>query len=351
VGPERPVSPGWALLSGVVRNIDLILAGAILVPAIVLLLLTLKGPQFVAHSMIAPQAQVTTSRLGALAMQMGVGGAGAGDESPHYYQRLLVSHNVLVDVGRQIVEVQTVDGTRSASLAELFGVPADAEPVAAVRALRGQIHVSAEWDAGLVRVQTTAGSLQLAELLNTLLLARAEVHNGELRRRAAGAERMFVEARLQETQHELEAAEQELERFLIANREYRNAPSLTFEASRLQRRIDTRQQVVGSLTESLENARIDEVRSTPLFRMVEHPEGTATQRPSTVLVMFSVVFGLMLGAGAGYIREQMQEHGRRETLEWKTFTRSIGTAARRVKVGGPTQLPRTRHRPADDQAI
>jgi uncharacterized protein involved in exopolysaccharide biosynthesis len=330
-GDNQPKgSPGWGVASGAVRNLDVIIGFGIGLPAIAAVLIGFMAPVYVANSMIAPQAQTSMGRLGAIASQLGMVSGAAVEESPQFYQRLLTSHNVLVDVARHPV---TVDG-RNATIATLIDAPADAGPFEMANAIRRRIQVAADWDAGIVRVQTTGASAGIAEYLNSTLLERAQVHNSNLRRQSAGAERTFVEERLLEARSDLERAEVELERFLIANREYRSAPSLAFEASRLQRRIDARQQLVNALTESVEGARIDEVRSTPLFKIVQSPAGTAHRKSRIVLILFTGVLGVMTGIMIAYLREQWSEHETGRTPEWQEFIHSVGTGLRRVKLDG-----------------
>ena len=112
---------------------------------------------------------------------------------------------------------------------------------------------------------------------------------------------------------ELRAAEQGLEDFLVRNRQYQNSPSLTFEANRLQRRIDLAQQVYTGLVQAYEQARIAEVRNTPVTTIIDKPEGSA--QPSIrlrTLVILGVVVGMILAGliafAADYARRAKEEN-------------------------------------------
>ena len=50
---------------------------------------------------------------------------------------------------------------------------------------------------------------------------------------------------------------------------------LTLDYARLQRRVELGQQVYSTLALSYEQARIDEVRNTPLLILIDRPEGSA----------------------------------------------------------------------------
>ena len=103
---------------------------------------------------------------------------------------------------------------------------------------------------------------------------------------------------------ELGVAEDSLRGFLERNRTYQSSPALSFEAARLQRRLDLRQQVYSSLAQAFEQARIDEVRNTPVITVVDTPEesvrldGKALPRAAVGLVI-----GLLLGMGVALVFE------------------------------------------------
>src|SRR5690606_31231281 len=103
---------------------------------------------------------------------------------------------------------------------------------------------------------------ELSELLNRELLNLVGEYNMQRRQSNAAAERSFVEARLEESRHELVGAESDLKSFMEQNRRFDEAPQLRLEAARLQRRVDLRQQVYASLAQAYEQARIEEVRNT-----------------------------------------------------------------------------------------
>ena len=96
--------------------------------------------------------------------------------------------------------------------------------------------------------------------------------NLETRQPQAASERRFVEERLGQAKDELLDAEDRLLTFLNQNREFQNSSQLSFEHDRLLREVRLRQDVVTSLTESHEQARIEEVRNTPVITIVQAPE-------------------------------------------------------------------------------
>src|SRR5207253_9545275 len=83
--------------------------------------------------------------------------------------------------------------------------------------------------------------------------------NQEKRQSQSGEERRFIGGRLQESKGELRDAEDAVARFMEKNRDFRNAPALTFQYERLQREVALRQTLYASLSQNYEQARIEEV--------------------------------------------------------------------------------------------
>ncbi|HEX5830509.1 MAG TPA: hypothetical protein VFY16_05970, partial [Gemmatimonadaceae bacterium] len=98
---------------------------------------------------------------------------------------------------------------------------------------------------------------------------------------------------------ELRAAEDRLQAFLQRNRVYRSSPELVFEFERLDREASVRQQLVASLTQAYEQAKIDEVRDTPVITMVERPE--IPVRADRRLLLQKALLGLAVGVVLGIL--------------------------------------------------
>jgi uncharacterized protein involved in exopolysaccharide biosynthesis len=67
----------------------------------------------------------------------------------------------------------------------------------------------------------------------------------------------------------LRMAENRLESFMRANRQYQNSPELSFARERLQRELSLQQQVYTTLVQAYEDARMREVRNTPVIAIVD----------------------------------------------------------------------------------
>ena len=162
---------------------------------------------------------------------------------------------------------------------------------AATARLRRAIRTRTDNRSGILTISLAAPQRHLAVQLNRRLLELLNEFNLERRQSQASSERQFVETRLREAETELHVAEDSLRRFLEQNRHYQDSPRLGFEAARLERRVDLRQQVFVSLAQARERARIEEVRNTPVITVIDGPESSV--RPAAFIVRRSVIAALL----------------------------------------------------------
>lgn len=222
------------------------------------------------------------SQLGGLASQLGLGDAVAGGASPTasvaFMAKLATSDVIL---GR-LVDDSVVVGPDSSVRTTLLAVAAPApllqfgEPesdprrrVRALKELRRWIAARSDRETGsariAVRTKWPGVSLRIAERIAVEL----NHLNIELATARAASERRFLEERVENQRRTLRGAEELLQRFLEANREFGSSASLTFARDRLQRDVQLQQQLLTSLSQSLEDARLREVQNTPVVTVVE----------------------------------------------------------------------------------
>src|SRR5690242_11043905 len=110
------------------------------------------------------------------------------------------------------------------------------------------------------------------------------------------AERQFVEARVTEAQNALHAAEERLSDFKTRNKVI-GSPELSLEQDRLQREVTLRQQVYTNLVQNEEEARIREVRDTPVITILESPRLPVLPEARQVVkkTLTGMVAGIVLG--------------------------------------------------------
>ena len=200
----------------------------------------------------------------------------------------------------------------------------------AIEMLLSNTAVSTGRESGIVTIAVTTRWPQLSQLLATRIVELVNEFNQQARSTQASSERRFVESRLADVKQELRNAEDQLEGFLNQNRTFREAPALAFQYERLQREVTLRQQMVLGLAQAFEQARIEEVRNTPVITMVETPE--LPPRPDRRRLLLKAGLGILMGAvlGVGWAlvvefggsgdaatRDEVEEFGqlRREALQ------------------------------------
>jgi uncharacterized protein involved in exopolysaccharide biosynthesis len=237
------------------------------------------GAPYLATSSFMPAAGTPSMTLAA---QFGLTAATGGVPPLQLYADLMQSREILERVATSTYSVP--EGAASGRTEDTFmgwveieGDSAQERLHGAVEQLREIIKVDVNDESGVITVRVPAGLPRLAEGLNRRILDLLSEFNVARRQTQARAEREFVQAQLAVARDSLRLAEDELRRFLEVNRSYRDSPRLAFEASRLEREVTLRQSLVATLSEAYAKATIDEVRDTPVFTIIDAPEGSAVR--------------------------------------------------------------------------
>jgi uncharacterized protein involved in exopolysaccharide biosynthesis len=240
--------------------------------------------------------------LAAAASQFGIRvPAGSGAWGPAVYVEMLRSRALLEPIALDTIVVAE-QGGRRVPLMELLEI--DAPTLSrrldlTVEELRGMISANEENRFGAVEVDVTSRWPSVSEALAERLLERVNEFNLQTRKSQAAAERQFVEIQAREAERALRDAEDRLQLFLQRNRSVGGSPELRFDQDRLQREVTLRQNLFTSWLQSREEARIREVRDTPVITVLEDPqlpfvgEARGTVRKA--------IFGGMLGGMIGVL--------------------------------------------------
>ena len=300
---------------------------------------------YVAESKFLTQG--SSSPASGLAAALGFGGSGGGGEGTGFYQALLDSRQLLKEAALTEYRFEVDDELGDSiigNVLEIFEMGSVNEPIdarqllGAVSRVRKMINVSIDGRSGMVILVTDTPWPEFSELLNRRLLELTNTFNLERRQSQAAAERRFVEGRLHVRQAELKAAEDELEQFLDRNRSIESSPQLQFQRARIQRRVTLADEVFTTLSQAYEQARIDEVRNTPVVTIVDPPEGSvAAQAPFSRLGRIGFILGLVAGILLALVVELLSHLRRQNAPEF----REAGDLLRAVPA---TLLPRFRSR-------
>lgn len=238
-----------------------------------------------------------TNGLQGLAAQFGIAvPTGEGGQSPNFYEDLIRSREIL---GAVVDSVSVAVGGQRQSLADIFKIT---DPDLARRrerailALRAHITANVAQRTGVIEFHVTTESPVVSQLIAQRIIDQINDFNLLTRQTQAAAERRFTERRLNEVRKELHDAEAELLTFAQHNRDIRNAPELLVQQDRLQREVTLRQSLYGTLAQAFEQAKIEEVRDTPLISPVENAARPALPdgRGLTMLLGVALVLGSLL---------------------------------------------------------
>ena len=88
----------------------------------------------------------------------------------------------------------------------------------------------------------------------------------------------------------------ELKNYVQSNRGYRDSPELNMYYSRIERSVESKKQVVLTLQQQLELARIEEVKRSPILHILDKAEPPATRNSPnrTTFLVVSIFIGFFL---------------------------------------------------------
>jgi uncharacterized protein involved in exopolysaccharide biosynthesis len=258
---------------------------------------------YTASASFIPQGRNQVSSLASLASQFGISvPLSDASRSPGFYAALLQSKNVLANVVERRYQLPAADGGASASLVDYLrgrGANADLRRQSAIEKLVRRLSVSVDQKAGLVRFEIQLRDPLVSRDVARAFIAEVDSFNLKSRQTQASSERRFSEGRLAEARAEARQADDELQAFLQRNRDFRTSPQLNFAYERLVNNVSLRQQIYTSVAQAYEQARIEEVRDTPVITVVEAPMVPARSDPPPYAR--SIVAGVLLALVAARI--------------------------------------------------
>lgn len=330
----------WEVLAVLLRRRGTIVLTTILVTAAALAFTLLRADRFTTTASFRPQgSEGSTSQLMALASQFGVSVPGASGEeaSPAFYAELLSSREIL---SRLAGERFPVAGVGETSLADLLEIEEDTEELREERVIdwlrETAVTVSTARETGTVTVSVETKWPDLSHSIATRLLDELTVFNMHTRQSQAASERKFIAARVDSARTELHAAEAELQTFLEANRQWDQSPLLQFQHDRLQREVTMRSSVLTTLVQAYDQARIQEVRDTPVITVLQSP--FLPPGPDDRRLLLAAALGIVLGGMMGIVMAFVVEAFRRPSdgdparqdfqESWNALVRSLPLVGR-----------------------
>lgn len=272
-----------------------------------------------ASSTISPEtgASAQPSQIAGIAAQFGVNlGVPSTGASLQYFAQLLTSHRILAQAALSEYTVVSGGDTLSGNLIELYDIEGETPNQrlrSVVERLKNEsVSINANLEASLITLSVQTVWPELSIAINRRLIQLLQEFNIQERQSQAEAEKRFVQERLAEARDELAEAEADLQAFLEGNRSV-ESPDLRIQLERVQRRVRMREQVYTTLAQAYEQARIEQVRSTPVINVID-PAGNFVERQGRGLIrnsLLAVLFGSTIGIGLAGLAEHLRK--RRES--------------------------------------
>ena len=331
------------LVNVVLRHRRIVVGLPILLATIVCSYTLLTSRTWTASASFAPSESQAAQmgQLAGIAAQFGfnIPMAGSG-ESPEFYVALLrsgeIRRSAVRSPYRRVDQTQPDTTWITGDLVELFEIRGRSEHgrlEGAVEELGRRMSVGTSPETGMVRLSVQTKWPELSVQVAERLLRLVNEFNLQTRQSQANAEREFVTLRLVEARAELAVAEDSMQAFLRSNRRIENSPQLGFERDRLQRVVTLRQEVVISLAQALEQAKIEEVRNTPVMTIVEEPYPPARPDRRRLIMkgLVSLALGLFLGIVAAFVVEFMTASRDRDPERYAEFRQLAADSKRDVR--------------------
>jgi uncharacterized protein involved in exopolysaccharide biosynthesis len=310
----------WKLVAG------LPLAAAIVAAAVSLLL----PAKYTATAAFIPEAESgglkLPSGLAGLAAQFGVSVPAGAGTSPALYAQIFKSRTLRDEVLQaRFPDPRTEAPADSATLLDLLDVEGESLPErleAGRKVLDDAVSVRVDNETSMVTLSVETRYPELSASVANLFIELVNRFNLETRQSNARERRRFIEERLSEAETELRAAEEALKTFLERNRQWQGSPQLRFEHDRLERQVSLKQAVYTTLSQSYEEARIQEVNDTPVITVVDYAvppqEKSSPKRKLNVILAFFL--GGVLGVFGAFGREFVERARERDEAEFEEFT-------------------------------
>jgi uncharacterized protein involved in exopolysaccharide biosynthesis len=314
------------------RIIALTALGCALITAIVVLILPTRFTATTTFVPEAPKESSLSSSLGGLATQFGLGAQIGTAYSADFMADVLRSRGIREAVlatefpdprdgagrvNRPLLQILQVDGDTPARRLEI-----------GIRTLDKATSISLDRRTGVVSLKVTLGDPDLAARVANQMVEELNRFNVERRRSQSGEERLFTERRLEEARLELADAEEELVRFLQRNRQFSEFSVVAVGARRLERRVQLKQEVLATLSRSYEEARINEVRETPVLTVIDRADPPAWKSfpRRTLSVIAALLVGAVLGMAIAYLAEARRRVRPEVRPDYREFLLAVGEA-------------------------
>lgn len=290
------------------RNWLLVVVPFILLTGYMTVVMFIAVPVYTATATILPADNEDNSLSNALSGLVRVAGIRrpSGINSTLVFPEILKSRNMAKRIlaGRyRSPGMEVKEGT----LFEIFNIQELPEPErmeTGIRLIQRRLQVQQDRITQMIELAVTTPDPVLSAEIAGAFVTELNTLYQEIQVKKARDNRRFLEARFEEISRQLQAAEKTLLAFNRQNAVI-GSPDLKLEQGRLQREVRLQQQLYMTVSNQLEVAKIEEVKSRPVIQVLDtaDPPLMKSGPPRRQRVMQAALLGLLLGLGLVFGRE------------------------------------------------
>jgi uncharacterized protein involved in exopolysaccharide biosynthesis len=248
---------------------------------------------------------------GAGALGLSLGAYADIAQSVVFYADLTAAKTILRTVAGQTYATVDSKGQKR-RLADIYGIKERDRDLAdglAAERLKNGVSPSIRSRSGVVLLSVREFDPLLAQQLAANILVAIDKWSKERGHAQAVREREFLEQLVADEKIKTDQAERALADFLRLNREFVTAPQLSIEHDRLDRDLQMRQQIYTALAQSLEQARIEEVRAPVAVNIVENADLPVEpeRREALRTTLLGLAGGMLVGIVIALIQQRALE--------------------------------------------
>lgn len=271
---------------------------------------------YVATTTVLPDLDYLNSLKGRLAglqdlaSDLGISG-GNGISPSQLYPEIILSETILHKV---IYHPYTTEKyPRPVNLLEYFDYDTTTSALnyeVLLRSLRDNIvSVTVDRKSTVITVSTMMPEPQLAADVANQITKELDTYQRGFRNTRAGAQRQFLETRLQDVRMDLQAAEDALKDFREKNRMISQAPQLVLDQARLERIVTINNSIYIELRKQYEIVKLDEVKNTPVVSVLDIARAPVQkEKPRRIMIVLTVFMIAFISSTAGIIfQSKMKE--------------------------------------------
>ena len=264
-------------------------------------------PQYSSDSSIIAVSGSRDNRISGIASQFGIS-IGAPTELNQIYPDIIKSRTLAemvinretfsakIDTTAKLYLILNIDDENSLPIKNINQLKSRAK-----RKLKKMIRLSESPKTGIITILVTTDDPNLSFSINNIIIEELETHQKSYNRNKLKEAKEFILSRIEETEIELNRAEQKLKMFRERNRKISNSPNLLLEEEKISRDVSVLTGVYTTLKQQYETAKIEELKDSDNLVIINPPYMPSGPSSPNKKILFLVYFIVGLISACSYI--------------------------------------------------